>query len=790
MHILVVNDDGPPSSQSSPYVHSLVHTLQSCGHVVSVVLPHKQRSWIGKAHIVGATVKPTYFRPGTLFGDDGTIHQLPRHEDGAGDEVDEWVLIDSTPASCVQIGLFHYFEDLGPIDLVISGPNYGRNSTSVFSLSSGTIGGAMEAAVCGVKAIALSFAFSSRNHDPEIITEASLRSAKLIEHLYENWGQGVDLYSINVPLETGVGATKILYTNVLDNRWTASCFQAIDAELSGEDPSLQEYLLRNQGERGSSGGGEKDSSSTPKIRHKHFKWAPRFDDVYKSEKTSPPGNDGWAVRLGYISVTPLKANFMHTTGYFGEITLTKDTPPVLHALIDYQDRYVQPLLMEAFKKQLENHPYKLISSLSELPNPSCPLLQYRVYEHSDFEHVMSHPSTSLVNSYVIRKALIRKHFLSTTIANWIIKHPDSLLRNHFKPTLDFELDYAEFLDEALVEAYELHESLAANEDKEPHERQWWILKPSMSDRGQGIRLFNSESALQEIFEQWDPEDSDSEEGLPNSGVSLGNINNSDQDPEDEEATSGLDTGIVTSQLRHFVAQPYIHPPLLLPSTSNRKFHIRVYVLAIGSLKVYVFKEMLALFANREYAPPWANERDGEEEQVEDEEDYLSRHLTNTCLQTSSVGETAHMTNQNFASENVQRFWNLDDIDTSLEPGWKERVYDQICAVTGEVFHAAAMGMMVHFQTLPNAFEIFGVDFLVDAAGTVWLLELNAFPDFRQTGEELKREVVGKLFSTVMETAVKPFFFGPSSDDIGSSQPQCNESGINLRLVADLNLGVK
>ncbi len=49
MHILVVNDDGPPSPHSSPYVHSLVRALQAAGHVVSVCLPDTQRSWIGKA---------------------------------------------------------------------------------------------------------------------------------------------------------------------------------------------------------------------------------------------------------------------------------------------------------------------------------------------------------------------------------------------------------------------------------------------------------------------------------------------------------------------------------------------------------------------------------------------------------------------------------------------------------------------------------------------------------------------------------------------------------------------
>jgi tubulin--tyrosine ligase len=81
-----------------------------------VVLPHAQRSWIGKAHLVGKTVTPTYFRPGTLHTDDGTVHSRPRQDGG-----EEWILVDGTPASCAQIGIHHYFKEKGPIDLVVSG---------------------------------------------------------------------------------------------------------------------------------------------------------------------------------------------------------------------------------------------------------------------------------------------------------------------------------------------------------------------------------------------------------------------------------------------------------------------------------------------------------------------------------------------------------------------------------------------------------------------------------------------------------------------------------------------
>jgi tubulin--tyrosine ligase len=289
----VVNDDGPPSNQSSPYVHSLVKTLQEAGHLVSVCLPHTQRSWIGKAHLVGKTLTPTYYTPGTLHKDDGTTRSRPTP--AIPNQPEEWILVDGTPASCVQIGLYHYFQDKGPIDLVISGPNYGRNSTAVFGLSSGTLGGALEAAVCRKKAIAISYAFDSRNHDPVIIAGASRQSVKIVEHLCKNWDSDVDLYSINVPLVQDVENRKVLQTDMLQNYWgPTSCFEEVEDDIGDADEEEQKIRERE--------GRAENGTSTPtgkKHKHKHFKWAPRFVDVHKSVAASEPGNDGWAVSNHY-----------------------------------------------------------------------------------------------------------------------------------------------------------------------------------------------------------------------------------------------------------------------------------------------------------------------------------------------------------------------------------------------------------------------------------------------------------------------------------------------------------
>lgn len=157
----------------------------------------------------------------------------------------------------------------------------------------------MEAAVSGKKSIALSFAFTSRHHDPVVIEEASKHSVQLIEYLHANWDDAVDVYTVNVPLEPGISKAKVVYTHMLHNKWSSgSCFEAIDASASGDEPGLQERNLREQSEGQLQNGGSSVSNKKTALQHKHFKWAPKLTDVYQSVEESKDGNDGWTVKEG------------------------------------------------------------------------------------------------------------------------------------------------------------------------------------------------------------------------------------------------------------------------------------------------------------------------------------------------------------------------------------------------------------------------------------------------------------------------------------------------------------
>ncbi|MDV7142084.1 5'/3'-nucleotidase SurE [Tropicimonas sp. TH_r6] len=110
---------------------------------------------------------------------------------------------EGSPADCVMAGIHDVMKDCRP-DLVLSGVNRGNNSGEN-TLYSGTIGGAMEAALQGLPAIALSQFYGpgnvGRNDEYEA---ATVHGAALVRDLLEkgDWSDRAGyriFYSINFP---------------------------------------------------------------------------------------------------------------------------------------------------------------------------------------------------------------------------------------------------------------------------------------------------------------------------------------------------------------------------------------------------------------------------------------------------------------------------------------------------------------------------------------------------------------------------------------------------------------
>jgi 5'-nucleotidase len=78
---------------------------------------------------------------------------------------------EGSPADCVLVGVHDVMKELRP-DLVLSGVNRGNNSAEN-TLYSGTLGGAMEASLQGIPAVALSQYLGPLNYDIENPFEAA-----------------------------------------------------------------------------------------------------------------------------------------------------------------------------------------------------------------------------------------------------------------------------------------------------------------------------------------------------------------------------------------------------------------------------------------------------------------------------------------------------------------------------------------------------------------------------------------------------------------------------------------
>ncbi|EGG05945.1 uncharacterized protein MELLADRAFT_72029 [Melampsora larici-populina 98AG31] len=306
--VLLTNDDGPCSSSESPFILSFSRHLRSAflgssPEKLKVVLPDSQKSWIGKAYIIKDTISLSYFDPESSRRSDQPIKDLNHQED-------QWILLSGTPASCSNISLFNLFPN--QIDLIISGPNYGRNTSSAFSLSSGTIGASLDAALSNHKTIALSYGIFQRPVSDEILEAANQIAVKIIKQLWvsgfvqpDQEADHVHLYSVNIPLVPAILTDpQVIWTTEAHTRYgrlflpSSTAKPAAPAEIDEASASSTELT-------------SSEAPTTVSSEHPaKFIFKPDISALVDPNATHHPvGSDAWALNKGLCTVTPLRAAF-------------------------------------------------------------------------------------------------------------------------------------------------------------------------------------------------------------------------------------------------------------------------------------------------------------------------------------------------------------------------------------------------------------------------------------------------------------------------------------------------
>jgi len=246
MRILLTNDDGI-NAPGLKVLEAIAAEIAGPEGEVWVVAPAFEQSGVGHAI--------SYTHP-TMIAELG-----PRRFAAEG-----------SPADCILAGLYDVMPDARP-DLVLSGVNRGNNSAENV-LYSGTIGGAMEAALQGLPAIALSQFYGPGNlARPDPFEAAIAHGARVIRLLLDHGTWDEDdyrlFYNVNFP---PTGAAGVRGLKVVRQGFRRGIRFGVEPHLS---PSGRRFLWVRGG---------------------------------KQDLPSGPETDGTANVEGFISVTPMRAD--------------------------------------------------------------------------------------------------------------------------------------------------------------------------------------------------------------------------------------------------------------------------------------------------------------------------------------------------------------------------------------------------------------------------------------------------------------------------------------------------
>jgi 5'-nucleotidase len=246
--ILVTNDDGVHSEG----IHSLALALERLGEV-TIVAPHIEASAIGHALTLRRPLRMERLR----------------------ERVYE---VDGTPTDCVNIAITQLYK--GRPDLVVSGINKGYNLGDDVTYS-GTVSGAFEGSLLGVRSIAVSL---ERSDGPYDFSHAAAAAAVMGEAVLERGLPASTFLNINVPTGVPVGVRvtvqgKRNHVTVVNERI---------------DPRGRAYYWIEEGEN---------------------HWEPH------------DRSDFQAVRDGYVSVTPLQPDMTDHQAIETVETLTAEKMP-------------------------------------------------------------------------------------------------------------------------------------------------------------------------------------------------------------------------------------------------------------------------------------------------------------------------------------------------------------------------------------------------------------------------------------------------------------------------------
>lgn len=187
MNILISNDDGI----NAEGIHRLAQALSKKANIY-ISAPHKQRS----ANSQAISISESVFMKEINFENAKMAFETT-----------------GTPADCVKMGLQILKTRKIPVDMVFTGINHGSN-LGTDTLYSGTVGAAMEAALTGCQAVAVSV----EGHNAKEFDMACTLAVQMVDKIYKKLNPRtiININTPNLPMDKIKG---IRFTRLGDKFW-------------------------------------------------------------------------------------------------------------------------------------------------------------------------------------------------------------------------------------------------------------------------------------------------------------------------------------------------------------------------------------------------------------------------------------------------------------------------------------------------------------------------------------------------------------------------------------------
>ncbi len=356
----------------------------------------------------------------------------------------------------------------------------------------------------------------------------------------------------------------------------------------------------------------------------------------------------------YSPIVKMKSNVTSTPVRISNIKF------MMVSLQDFQSTTYSP---PCLKDTLNYAQFVRINSIEQNSNliwlnvPFKKNYNHKFIKYQRFNHFLNH-------SQITRKDLLYKNFMK-------MKKNFSEDFNYMAVTYTLPRDYKKVKEHF--------------ENYTPQPNYLWLLKPSGSARGQGIKFLESFSDVPKNL------------------------------------------SIITR---------YIHNPHLL---KGRKYDLRVYIFVTGHqpLKIYVYSEGIVRIATEQYNLDTSDLKN------------LYRHLTNVALNQKSdkfvENDKTDQENTNIWSFSLLREYykkegkNFDEVFKKIQ----DIAVKSIISMHDEEIQTELKSDFTLKSN--NLFELYGMDILVDQDLNPWLLEINLSPSLSGVGDYEQR-IKNKLFS--------------------------------------------